>query len=301
MSENITEKRSFSDFLKGVILIERFSYSAVIMVFAVAGYFLANLGDIGNIEWFTVVKVGILFWMIHSTSGPVNDYFDRNADRIGRPNAPIPAGLLTVKEAKVIVIMNYVIGIIIIFALSPNNLTIIFASLHLLLGLIYSAPPIRMCKRPIGGFTTIAFGAFILPLLGGWAAAVEGRYHNVLLFLSGGFLLALITQRMPADIADMTGDNRFGRGSLPQQIGIQQAYTVALGCAIFGIILFIVAYFIIELNYFYLVICGVSSLLLLLTIFQFKKDMSPEIARKVSEKLMLPLLLFGIAIIVGSI
>jgi len=301
MSENITEKRSFSDFLKGVILIERFSYSAVIMVFAVAGYFLANLGDIGNIEWFTVVKVGILFWMIHSTSGPVNDYFDRNADRIGRPNAPIPAGLLTVKEAKVIVIMNYVIGIIIIFALSPNNLTIIFASLHLLLGLIYSAPPIRMCKRPIGGFTTIAFGAFILPLLGGWAAAVEGRYHNVLLFLSGGFLLALITQRMPADIADMTGDNRFGRGSLPQQIGIQQAYTVALGCAIFGIILFIVAYFIIELNYFYLVICGVSSLLLLLTIFQFKKDMSPEIARKVSEKLMLPLLLFGIAINVGSI
>ena len=301
MSENITGKRSFSDFIKGVILIERFSYSAVIMVFAVAGFFLANTGNIGGIEWVSVIKVGVLFWIIHTTSGPINDYFDRNADRTGRPSAPIPSGLLTVKEAMVIVIINYIVGIIVIFTLAPNNLTILFASLHLLFGLIYSAPPIRLCKSPIGGFTTIAFGAFIFPLLGGWVAAAEGRYDNALLFLSGGFLLALITQRMPADIADMTGDNRFGRESLPQQIGIPQAYTVALGCAIFSIALFFVAYFIIELNFFYLVICGISSLLLLLTLFQFKKDMSAEIARKVSEKLMLPLLLFGIAIIVGSI
>jgi len=300
MSENISEKRSFSDFIKGVILIERFSYSAVVMIFAVAGYFLANTGNLGDLEWFNVVKVAILFWMIHSTSGPVNDYFDRDSDKIGRPRAPIPSGLLTVNEAKVIVIFNYVIGIILIFVLSPNNLTIIFALIHLFLGLVYSAPPIRLCRTAVGGFSTIALGAIIVPFLGGWSAT-DGKYDPILLIISGGLLFTTIAQRMVADIADMAGDTRYGRSSLPQQIGARQAYFVAVGSAISSVILFVVAYMVYDLNYYYFPVIGISSFLLIVTLIQFKKDMSPEIARKTSEKLMLPLLLFGIAMIVGAI
>lgn len=299
--DNNTQNRSFSTMLKGIIILERLQYSFLCCLIALAGVFIATEGSISELNYWVPIKVCFLFLIVNSTAHPINDYFDRKADIIGRKNAPIPSGMLTIKQVKIVIIMNYVIALPLIFILSPNPFTVIFALLHLLSGVIYSAPPLRMCKRAIGGFATIAIGALMMPLLGGWSSVANGKYDHVLLFLCGGYLFILITQRMVADIADMSGDKRSGRMTVPLVFGKSTTFRIGIATTIGGILLFFGAYFVSDLNISYLLIWGLSSFILISTLIKYKKEENEAIARQYSEKLMLPLIIFTIGIIMGAI
>ena len=300
-AESTVPKKSLKRIIKGIILIERPQFSIISLLCALAGIFLAARGNISGLNFWLVIKVCILFWFMTNTAHALNDYFDREADKTGRPRAPIPAGLLSLKQVKVIIVANYIIGIILILALSPNYITALFALIHLFMGFIYSTPPIRMCNKAIGGAVTISIGAFMIPLLGGWSAIAGGNYEHTLLLFCLAYLFLALAARMPADIADMTGDKHSGRATLPLQIGITKAYYVACSTAFLGICLFLVAFFVSNLNIYYIPVWALSTFLFIFTLLKFKKELNEKAARKYSEKLLLPILLSAIAIIVGAI
>ncbi|KXA92129.1 hypothetical protein AKJ66_04660 [candidate division MSBL1 archaeon SCGC-AAA259E22] len=80
---------TIKDRVKGVFWIHRPHFALMGFITSVAGVSLAGMFNLA-----LILKIGLLFWFLHSIAHPINDYIDRESDKIGRPNAPIPAKLV---------------------------------------------------------------------------------------------------------------------------------------------------------------------------------------------------------------
>ncbi|MDY6964626.1 MAG: UbiA family prenyltransferase [Halobacteriota archaeon] len=110
-----------------------------------------------------------MFWFLLCVAHPINDYFDLEADKTAKPKAPLVTGAIRLNEAKVIIVLNYIIGIFLLTILTPNWASRTFAIIMLLLTYGYSVPPFRFAGRGIYGNIFLT-GAVIVPFLGGWTA-----------------------------------------------------------------------------------------------------------------------------------
>ena len=290
------------DKIKAVIAIERPQYAIAALLSVVAGIFLASRGNIGDLSVVLVLKMGILFWFINCVAHPINDYFDRDADKTGRPNAPISSGILSLGEVRIIVILNYIIAFILIAVLPPNFESQAFALLGLFLTYIYSAPPFRTAGRSILGPLSVS-GVLLIPFLSGWLAINGWKYEPVLITVMLVFVLFVVAQRMVADIADMTGDKKYGRLTVPIQIGADKSFSLAFFSDIFAFSLFFIGFILGQgqINLLYIPFGAIAAVMTFSALINFKKDFREESARKISEMMMLPLFICIIGVIVGSI
>lgn len=78
-------------------------------------------------------------------SQSINDYYDRELDAINDPARPIPAGLVTLQEARLnwILLGLATVGVSLVFG---NPWIVLLAVLGIILSVIYSVPPIKLKK-----------------------------------------------------------------------------------------------------------------------------------------------------------
>ncbi len=280
---------------KGVIWIHRPQLSVMAFLISIAGISLAGVFDL-----VLMLKVGLLFWFIQCVAHPINDYIDRESDKTGRPSAPIPAKLLTLKQVKIIIGLDYIIAVLLILIIPLNLPAKIFATIALIYTYIFSAPPIQTNTRGILASITLAT-VVIIAFLGGWTAAVGWRYDPILIPMSLLIGSPHMTAKNVADIIDMGSDKKSGRITLPMQIGVKKSFYIAAFFGLFAIFLFFLAYFVGRMNIFYLIVGIIGSIITLLCLFYFQKDFGKVTGRKYFEISTLPTLIFPIGIILGSI
>ncbi len=289
------QKHSMTKIAKGVFWIHRPQLSIMAFLISIAGIFLA-----GGFDLVLMLEVGFLFWFIQCLAHPINDYFDRKSDETGRPSAPIPAKLLTLKQAKIIIGLDYITAAILIIII-PLNLTVkIFATIALFHTYIFSAPPVHATAKGILASIVLAT-AFITTFLGGWVAASGWRYDPILIPLSLLIGSTHMTAKNIADIIDVHSDKRSGRVTLPMQIGVKKSFYVAAFFGIFTIFLFFLSDFFCRMNVLYLATGAIGSIITFLCLFYFQKDFGKVTGRKYFEISTLPTFIFPIAIILGSI
>ena len=294
------KKHDMKKIAKGVFWIHRPQFTLTSFLFSIVGISLAGMFDL-----ILMLKVGLLFAFLHSIAHPINDYMDRESDKIGRPDAPIPMKMLTLKQVKIIIGLDYIIAAILILIIPLNLPAKICATIFLIHTYIFSAPPVHATARGILASIILAT-AMVTAFIGGWTAAVGWRYEPTLILLSLLIGSMSMSAKNVVDIIDMGSDKKSGRNTLPMQIGVKKSFYIAAFFGLFTIFLFFLTYFVGRMNIFYLIAGIIGSLITLLGVFNFQKDYGKvtrmeAMRRKYYRIVMSPTFIFPIAIILGSI
>lgn len=159
----------------------------------------------------------------------LNQITDVEIDRINKPHLPLASGSLSVKTARVIILLNFFLALFI--AQSQGVFLFTTVSLSLLIGTLYSLPPFRLKRFHF------------------WAAfcifTVRGLIVNLLLFLHFNFILSGSREIPPPvwiltafmfglsvviawfkDMPDTTGDRVFKIMTLTLRLGATKVFNI---------------------------------------------------------------------------
>lgn len=157
-------------------------------------------------------------------SQSINDYFDRDLDAINDPKRPIPAGLITLAEARA----NWMVlgGATLAIALLLNNLLIlVLAVLGLFLSVIYSMPPIKLKKNYWLGPPAVGLGYVSMSWIAGHALFTPLTWESVTVaVLHGGLASGMLFLN---DIKSVEGDRQHGLKSIAVAHGMHKALIIA--------------------------------------------------------------------------
>jgi geranylgeranylglycerol-phosphate geranylgeranyltransferase len=191
---------------------------------------------------FNIVLGSLTYFFVAGSGMVINDIYDIEIDKINRPERPIPRGSITLKQAKVLFILYFIIGLVlsivhsIIFNLGFLN--IIFAVIFGFLGWLYA----KWGKRQ--GF----FGNIIVSISFSIGLVYGAILNNSIIplyiyffFLTSFFLL--LSREVIKGCEDIEGDKQYQIKTLAIQTGIKKATIGSIICDIFAIIFFILPLF----------------------------------------------------------
>ena len=267
------------------------------LVPAAAGVILASRG---NVDVLLTLKMTFLYWFLCCVSHPINDYYDLEADKTGKPKAPLVTGAISLNEAKIIIAINYIIGLILMLTIPPNSASMMFAAFMLTITWAYSAPPFRFAGRGIYGNIFLS-GAVLFPFLGGWTAVNGWALDPVLLIITPMFIFYIVALKTILDMVDVDGDRRSDRKTIPLQIGVERSLDFAIYFTAFAVIAFLAIYFTGIMNILYIPIGILAAVISFVALRNLNGDYGRESGRKYSEMFMLPLFLFSVGFMVGGI
>ena len=173
--------------------------------FAVVGILIVSRGLPPLMNTFkTIIMVPFLTMYVYL----LNDIMDAKMDRgsNAKSTRPIPSGLVSKKEALILCFINGFIGILI--ALTIKIQVAIVAAFFLLLGTVYSTPPIRLKTRFLMKETITIAGLFTLVSLG---SLITGTPPISIVYFMSFFSIFILTLWSTFyDALDEEEDRRFG-------------------------------------------------------------------------------------------
>jgi chlorophyll synthase/bacteriochlorophyll c synthase len=157
-------------------------------------------------------------------SQSINDYFDRDLDAINDPERPIPAGLVTLNEAR----LNWLVlgaATIMVSLLLGSPWIVLLAVLGIVLSVLYSMPPIKLKQNFWFGPPAVGIGYVSCSWIAGHLIFAPLSWQSfVVALINGGLATGLLFLN---DIKSVEGDRRLGMKSLTVAIGVQQTLIIA--------------------------------------------------------------------------
>ncbi|WP_322494825.1 (bacterio)chlorophyll synthase [Chloroflexus sp.] len=157
-------------------------------------------------------------------SQSINDYFDRELDAINDPQRPIPAGIVTLNEAR----WNWIVlgtATMLVSLVFGQPLIVYFAFVGIMLSVIYSMPPIKLKKHFWLGPPAVGLGYVSMSWMAGHLIFAPLTWQSVVVALiNGGLAAGLLFLN---DIKSVEGDRKLGLKSLTVAIGVQRTLIVA--------------------------------------------------------------------------
>lgn len=174
----------------------------------------------------------------------INQVADIEIDKINKPTLPIPAGILSVTQAKRIVYSALVICYICAFMVSPVLLAIVICSTFV--GWAYSMPPFYLKKHHISSAFAISFVRAIMLNAGGFM--VFNLYLNddfsltyeVKILTLFVFAFSVVISWFK-DLSDVEGDSKFNIKTLALTLNSKQVL-VAGNIVVLSAYLFTILY-----------------------------------------------------------
>jgi 4-hydroxybenzoate polyprenyltransferase len=157
--------------------------------------------------------------VLNAASNALNQICDFKNDSINKPHRPLPSGKMTRRQAWTFTALAYAVALALVSVVNLQTFAIYLSAA--LATVAYSAPPVRLKRRPFGSNFIIALIRGALLKVAGWAAvatvlaSVEPWYIGSIYFV---FLLGATTTK---DFADIEGDRAAGCITLPVKYGAQ--------------------------------------------------------------------------------
>ena len=149
----------------------------------------------------------------------INDYFDRDIDRVNRPDRPIPRGAVSPREALAFSLVLF--GVAVLLAVTLPTLAVAIAVVNLLALVAYT----EFFKGLPGlGNALVGYLTGSTFLFGG--AAVGGRLESVLVLFALASL-ATFAREVIKDVEDVVGDREEGLRTLPIVYGERRSLALA--------------------------------------------------------------------------
>ncbi len=157
---------------------------------------------------------------LNAASNAINQVYDLDVDRINKPERMIPSGIMSVREAKFLALVLYIVSVG--FALAVNVQCFTIAAIAAFLTIVYSVPPFRTKRWGWAANLTIAVPRGLLLKVCGWSTAKDIR-HGESWYIGAIFFLFLLGASSTKDFADMEGDKKGGCITLPIKYGVKKA------------------------------------------------------------------------------
>ena len=169
----------------------------------------------------------------------LNDIFDLDVDRInhpGAPDRPLVSGAATPRQLITVSVVAAAVALIAGASLGAGGAALVAASL--LLNVAYSAPPIRLCARPLAAQILLGFAYVVLPYGIGLASAglppsqLDAR-------VVACFVVLFVGRMLLKDFRDRRGDAAFGKRTFLLAYGKPSTLALTLGCIVVGDVLLV--------------------------------------------------------------
>ncbi|WP_415381275.1 geranylgeranylglycerol-phosphate geranylgeranyltransferase [Halosimplex sp. TS25] len=184
----------------------------------------------------------------------INDYFDRDIDRINDPDRPIPSGSVSARGA--LVVSGVLFALAIVSALALPTLALAIAGVNLLLLIAYTE---FFKGTPGAGNALVAYLGGSTFLFGG--ATVENVPPTVVLALLAA--VSTLAREIIKDVEDVEGDREEGLRTLPVVVGDRRALSIALGLLVVAAAASPLPYLLDMLGVAYLVVVAPAVALML--------------------------------------
>ena len=216
----------------------------------------------------------------------LNDYFDREIDKIAHPKRPIPAGIARPNDALILSIAFFGMAFALSAFVNVWSLIIVLTSIGVMVGY-----ELMLKAEGFAGNLAISWLTGALFLFGG-AAVEELELAWILALLA---FLATLGREVVKDIQDLEGDKGMRR-TLPMRIGAKKAGIVGSGAFLAAVAISPVPYLLELLSIWYVPVVVVSdAIFIYCTWIHFR---SPEKGQKTAKLAMLVAL---IAFLVGGV
>ena len=159
-----------------------------------------------------------------------NDVMDSDMDKLNpeKKERPIPSGKVTKGEAMSFVLISGLLGLTVSFFI--NLKTFLFSLAYFVLGVLYSAPPIRLKQRFLLKEPTVGGLLLLSSLIGGstngsfsWSALFVG------IFL---FLYSMAVYPIFEDVTDVEEDKKYGCKTLAMVLSLKERIELAIAIVV---------------------------------------------------------------------
>jgi len=166
-------------------------------------------------QWEKVlIASGVVFAFV-AGGNALNDYLDREVDRMAHPERPLPSGRMRPVTALRLSAGAFVVSLALSLLLDLVSIAIVVSAIVIMLGYELATK-----KRGLAGNLSIAWLTGALFLLGG---AIVGGLDRTIAIAAMAFL-ATLGREIVKDIQDMEGD--YDRATLPKRLGKKRAGVV---------------------------------------------------------------------------
>jgi geranylgeranylglycerol-phosphate geranylgeranyltransferase len=221
--------------------------------------------------WLEVSLSMAIVVLFTGAGNSLNDYFDREVDRVAHPARPIPAGLVRCSEARAISAVLFISACLLSFVLGPWFVVIVVTSMVFMV--LYEA---FLKSEGFAGNLAIAWLTGALFLFGG--AAVDSMSIAWILALLA--FLATLGREVIKDIQDLEGDS-MSRRTLPMRLGRRNAGLVACAALSGAVLLSPAPYLLDLLSAWYLpVVLVADGIFIYSALIHFEK---PEMGQKMAK------------------
>lgn len=234
--------------VRGLFELTRPSNAIAAGVLTFIGAFVADGLDA---EFAVSAAVGATILAV-AAGNTMNDYFDRDIDRINEPDRPIPRGAVTPREALAFSLLLFAGAVVL--ALTLSLLAIAIAVVNLIALIAYTEffkglPGVGNAVVGYLGGSTFLFGA-----------AAVGRITGAVVVLFALAALSTVAREIVKDVEDITGDRREGLNTLPIAIGENSALWFAVALLTIALLASPLPYLIGTLGWPYLVVVALADL-----------------------------------------
>jgi len=196
-------------------------------VMAALGALLASVicAGIDDVSRFTVEIVLSMTVVVSFTAAgnSLNDYYDREVDRVAHPERPIPSGRVAPRAARGLAFGLFAMALVLSVFVSWQSLAIVVVSIVIMVGYERSLKAVGLA-----GNLAISWLTGALFLFGG---AAVGKLELAWMLAALAFL-ATLGREIVKDIQDIEGD-KGSRRTLPMSVGVKKA-GVAGSVSFFG-------------------------------------------------------------------
>lgn len=227
----------------------------------------------------------VVAFLVCGAGNIINDYYDRDIDKINNPNRPIPSGRINPTAARNMAITLFISGIFL--SIFINNIyALILATFNSALLYAYGW---KIKKN--GGITKNLTVSYLVasPFLFGGVVGNDPTITLLLVILAG---LANTSREILKDIEDIKGDQGIAM-TLPQSIGMEKANLFATIILLMGVLISPLPFIFGMLKISYLYIVSIADLLFIYSIFISRK-ISTSTAGKAQRIIKLGMI-FGMA------
>jgi len=254
---------------------------------------------VGEVMASTIVPVRAALYgfmagfLLLAASMVLNDYYDREIDRINEPGRPIPTGVIKPTEALSFSLMLAAIGLW--FAGNSGLWALVIAIVSVIVMVSYNS---KLKKTGLLGNALVSTNVAIPFVYGGFVVGTPTWSLGIFSLLA---FLSSMGREIVKGIVDVSGDTAKGVRSLAATKGSASA-------AKYGAVLFVAAVALSGLplilgivSYYYIPLVAICDIGFLLTAYSLLANSSPRNAKR-SKKYVLVWMTFGLlAFILGTI
>ena len=216
----------------------------------------------------------------------LNDYFDREVDKVAHPERPIPTRSVTPSGALIAAVLLFAVALVLSFMINLWSIAIVITSIAIMVG--YEK---FLKAEGIAGNLAISWLTGALFLFGG--AAVESL--DLAWILAALAFLATLGREIVKDIQDIEGD-KGSRLTLPMRIGTRRAGILASLGFLAAVALSPAPYLLDLLSFWYIPAVAVADAIFIYCALILSRQ--PKKGQKVAKLAMLVALL---AFLVGGV